>query len=231
MRHLNKRPLIYLILTAFFLSTIIIRLNLISGKMSVLKNSFPGEYEKYGRPVTIENVKLGNFAITTKVTASLLNKNKLEAYVTNETHNTLKVGQRFYARFDDIKNISGKVSLIESKVNLENGLYKVELMIEEGMNHAATFSAIPTLIEIENYSNTKTLSASCILVDKNKYFVWKITGDRVNKVRITLLKKSNDKVMISGNLSVNDQIVNQGHLFLSENQKINIVDQKAGKSL
>jgi len=231
MRNPHKRPLIYFILTVFFLSAVIIRLNFISEKMNILRNTFPGEYEIYGQPVNIENVKLGNFTITTKVTASLSNKNKLEAYVTNETHNMLKAGQSFYSKIDNIKNISGKISHIDSKINLDNGLYKVELIIEEGINYAATSSAIPTLIEIENYTNVKTISSSCVFVDQNGYFVWKIIGDRVNKVPITLLKKSNDRVMITGNLSDNDQIVNKGYLFLSENQKINIIDQKAEKSL
>jgi len=231
MKHSYGRSLTYLIVAVFFAGAVIIRFNLIAGKIGMLKNTFPGEYEKYGRPVTIENVKLGNFSTTTKVTASFLNNNKLEAYVTHETRNILKKGQRFYAKFDDIKNISGKISQVESKINLVNGLYKIELIIEDRIKHATNLSDIPTLIEIKNYTNVKTLGSSCVLTDRNGDFVWKISGDRVNKVPITLLKKSKDKVMIAGNLSVNDSIVSAGHLFLSENQKINIIDKKTGTSL
>ncbi|WP_411816587.1 efflux RND transporter periplasmic adaptor subunit [Hyphococcus sp. DH-69] len=156
-----------------------------------------GDYVRAGDPVT-----------TLDDTSSII----VEFAIPQEASNLVKVGQGVTARLAaaGASEHEGRVSAIDSRVDAQSRTLKIEATFEneDGSLIPGTIFSVSTTSQGQEAVSVPGLA---IQWDRAGPFVWRRGLDgKAQKVNIAILQRTDEKVLVEGDLNVGDYVVSEG---------------------
>jgi RND family efflux transporter MFP subunit len=121
--------------------------------------------------------------------------------------------------------MSAHVSEIAQMLNPQSGTFEVVLTLNSaGKKLISGFVAKAKIIPPKE-SQVLLIHASCLIeADKSKGFVFVYNGSVVDKREVTIGKIFSDEIQILSGLRANEKVVSLGSNFLSQGQKVKVVN-------
>lgn len=118
--------------------------------------------------------------------------------------------------------------LVESigKIPNETGLYPIETTIKNKNNQILPGMIAFVKIPENRLEDVFILPTEAIIEESEGSFIYKVEEDQAVKVEITVLETQSDLTAVEGDLTVDDEIVINGQLTLSDGAKVDIVKEE-----
>ena len=214
------RKLIYLLILAVIIWTVLYKARAIKLKEQKEIVSIAGEWSEHGKPVDVAKVTRGNIYYIEKVSGVLGEKSIMEGEVPVEVADKLKQGQTFTAEKNSEK-ISGYITYISKQRDILTGLYKVKLRISS-KNKLPVKTIIVANVKVKALKNVLRIPESAVAIDNSHSFCWVVKNDIVVKKIIKPGISYGSYIQVKEGLSNNDLVCTNGLNKLEEGNRVMI---------
>lgn len=219
LKNLKFKTKAYAAIFIFFIAATFVRIVLVQASRGRQITSFTGEWKKFGKPVTVREIKKTNIPIYAKFTVSINKGKPASGFVTADIKDKLKAGQEIY--LTDSGQPCGKITSISQNLNLDTGMYPVEVEFDQSVNMLE-----PTAII---FAQTQTLEGALAVpnnvldVVKEDYYLWKVENKTTKKVKVKIGLRNGFGTIIEEGIKPADYVVFSGQAMLKENDKVDIL--------
>ncbi len=128
------------------------------------------------------------------------------------------------------KTFDGKIVAVDNRVSLASRMLKLKASLpnESGVLKPGMAVAVDLSLPGQPHPSVPSLA---IQWDRRGPFVWKLNGDTVTRVGVTILDRHGRSVVVLADLSDKDQVIVEGVQSLREGIKVARVDQEADISI
>ncbi len=121
-------------------------------------------------------------------------------------------------------NLAGKIVAIDSRIDAATRTLKLQASFTNENGKLKPGMAISVVMDFPGQPEPLVPSLS-IQYDRKGAFVWKVAGDVVNRVAVTVLDRTGRAVSVMADLKKGDQVVTEGVQSLREGSKIARLDE------
>ena len=223
----KKRILIYFICLLLFVALIIVKQKQVRSSRNRPIISTFSEWQQNGKPVFVKRVLLKNVSLFEKLTLRPVGNEVFEGYVSKATQEKLAIGQDIYAESDS-NNIIGSISEISKNISLDTGMFYVKAVFKKSVdvsNWLVVYVHINTLFNVICVPNT------IIVQEDNQHVLWIVTDGYARKRTVAIKRHDGYGAVIAEGLEAGDYVVTRGFTQLSDNDKVNILDNTDFKEI
>lgn len=214
------RKLIYFLILAVIIGSILYKARVIKLKEQKEIVSIAREWSEHGKPVDVTKVARGNIYYIEKVSGVLGKKGIIEGEIPAEVADKLKPDQRFTAEKNDEK-ISGYITYISKQRDILTGLHKVKLRISS-KNKFPVKTIIVAKVKIKELKNVLRIPESAVAIDNSHSFCWVVKDNIVVKKIIKQGVSYGGYIQVKEGLSNNDLVCINGLNKLEEEDRVMI---------
>jgi len=185
--------------------------------------SFFSEWTKYGKPVTVKEIKTADIPVYTKFTVKTNSDKSASGFVTADIKDKLKEGQEVYLT-ENGGSPCGKISKIGEELDINTGMFPVEVEFN------APVTALDSILVV--FAHTSTLKDVLVVpneildISGDNYYLWKIENGKARKIKVKIgLRNSYGAVIVDG-IQSGDLIVFSGQSQLKDGEKVNIIQSE-----
>ncbi len=179
--------------------------------------SFHSEWDRRGKPVTVEEVRAKDIPVYTKFTVTCASGRAADGFVTADIKEKLAEGQEI--RFADGGTPCGRVVSVGRELDVITGMFPVGVEFNDPPASAES----PLVV----YARTRTLPGALVVpnevldVSGGGYSVWKICDGRAMKAGVRLESRNGYGAVLSGGMRSGDSLVLTGRSVLEERDTVN----------
>ncbi|PIW68535.1 MAG: hypothetical protein COW10_02020 [Candidatus Omnitrophica bacterium CG12_big_fil_rev_8_21_14_0_65_42_8] len=225
-KNLKPRTKIYAAILLFGVLYVFIRIMIVQVDRNRPIVSFVSEWGKYGKPVTVEEIKAADIPAYTKFTVTYDSDNLASGFVTADIKDKLKKGQDVYFT-DNGGTPCGKISNIGQELDINTGMFPVEVEFN------ALFSASGSISVV--FADTSTLKKALVVpneildISGDSYYLWKVDDGRAKRIQVKIASRDSYGAVIAEGIQAGDLIVVSGQSQLKDNDPVNIINREALK--
>jgi len=223
----KKRILIYFICLLLFVALIIVKQKQVRSSRNRPIISTFSEWQQNGKPVFVKRVLLKNVSLFEKLTLRPVGNEVFEGYVSKATQEKLAIGQDIYAESGS-NNIIGSISEISKNISLDTGMFYVKAVFKKTtdvINWLVVYVHIDTLLNVICVPNT------IIEQEYDRYILWVVADGYAHKRTVVIKRRDGYGAVIAEGLEAGDYVVMRGFTQLSDNDKVNILDNADFKEI
>jgi RND family efflux transporter MFP subunit len=185
----------------------------------------------FGGTAGLTDISIGDLVTTSKSIATLDDTSTLtvEFDLPERFAGRVGVGDAVKVSVDALpgKTFDGKIVAVDNRVSLASRTLKLKASLpnESGVLKPGMAVAVDLSLPGEPHPSVASLA---IQWDRQGSFVWKLNGDTVTRVGVTILDRHGRSVVVLSDLSDKDQVIVEGVQSLREGIKVARVDQEAG---
>jgi len=222
-KNLNFRTKIYAGIVIFSIIAVLIRIIIVQIDRSSPIVSFVSEWGKYGRPVTIKEIKAADIPVYTKFTVSNNSDKSASGFVTADIKDRLKKGQEVY--FADNGIPCGVISNIGQELDINTGMFPVE--VEFNVPVAALGSASVVFARTQILQKVLVVPNEILDMSGDSYYLWKTENGKAQKIKVKIGSRDSYGTVIVEGAQSGDLIVFSGQAQLEDNVSANILNKNS----
>jgi len=221
-QNLNPRAKIYLAIIIFCAISVFVRITFVQIARSRSIISFTSEWNKHGKPVTVERIIPQRVFVYTKLTVRSTSGKIAKGFVTGDIKDKLQQGQEVFCA--DKSKPCAVIVGITADLDKDTGMFPVEIEFNEPMP-----SGVPTDV----FACTRVIPDVFVVPNEildfseGKYYLWKIKEGKARKIRVEIASRNGYGTIIEKGVTPGDFIVLSGSSILSDNDKVNIISGAA----
>jgi len=185
--------------------------------------SFFSEWSKYGKPVTVKEIKTADIPVYVKFTVKTNSDKTAFGFVTADIKDKFKEGQDVYFT-ENGGSPCGKISKIGEELDINTGMFPVEVEFNAPVAALGSISVV----------FVRTLTLQKVLVVPNEildmsgddYYLWKIENGKARKIKVKIGSRDNYGAVIADGIQSGDLIVFSGQSQLKDGEKVNIIQSE-----
>ena len=222
-KNLNPRTKIYAAILLFSVLFVFIRIMIVQVDRNRPIVSFVSEWGRYGKPVTVEEIKAADIPAYTKFTVRSSADKSATGFVTADIKDKLKQGQDVY--FTDNGIPCGVISNIGQELDINAGMFPVEVKFNAPVAALGSISVV--------FARTQTLQKVLVVPNEildmsgDSYYLWKIENGKARKIKVKIGSRDNYGAVIAEGVQSGDLIVFSGQSQLKDNAPVNIINKKS----
>lgn len=224
-KNLNLRTKIYAAILFFSILSVFIRIVLVQADRSRPIVSFVSEWGRDGKPVTVEEIKIADTPVYTKLTVNNSSNKTASGFVTADIKDKLKQGQDVY--FTDNGIPCGTISIIGQELDINTGMFPVGVEFNIPVDTLGSISVV--------FARTSTLQKVLVVpneildISGDNYYLWKIENGKARKIKVKIGSRDSYGAVIAEGIQAGDLIVFSGQSRLKDNDPVNIINREALK--
>jgi multidrug efflux pump subunit AcrA (membrane-fusion protein) len=152
-----------------------------------------------------------------------MKKMKITFTVTADVQKTLEKEAKYQVHIND-KQYEAEITSIASMPD-DTGLYPVEAKVEN--EDKAFLAGMTAAVEIpeKRVKQAIILPTAAIVEENDEAFIYIIKDDKAVKTEIDIQETQSDQTAVKGEVKEGDLVVTNGHLTLSDGDKVNVVKE------
>jgi multidrug efflux pump subunit AcrA (membrane-fusion protein) len=218
-KNLNFRTKIYAGIVLFSIIAVFIRIVLVQFERSRAIVSFVAEWNKYGKPVTVKEIKAADTPVYAKFTVFNSSDKLATGFVTGDIKDKLKVGQEIYFTESDV--ICGKILSLDQELDTSTGMFSVK--VEFDVPAAALGSISVVFARIQTMQKVCVVPNSILDISQGNYYLWKIENGMAKRIQVKIGSRNGYGTVISEGINPGDLIIFNGRSMLLENDLVRII--------
>ena len=215
------RLFVYLGVVGVFICLVLWKQNVIRIKRAKKIVSSIDECVQNGKPVKVEEVKLQDVKVYTKITLFHTSNNTCEGFVPKAVKEKLNVGQIGYSVIGENKKIEGRIIEISDEADLDNGMFLIKVKIAQEIS--TTNAKVIANVHTNTYKNVINIVNEAVDIVEGKYYIWKVANGLAKRQKIQIDKQNGYGTIVTKGLKVQDLIIVEGQSLLKENEKVLII--------
>ncbi len=225
--NLNLRNKIYAVLVILGILSVFIRIALVQAERGRTIVSFVSEWEKFGKPVTVKEIRAEDIPVYAKFTVISDSLKSANGFVTGDIKDKLKVGQEVY--LTDKGGPCGVISRLGQELDMDTGMFPVEVEFDTPALKPGSLSVIFARIRIMK----KALVVPNNILDTSggNHYLWKIQDGKAKKAQVKIGASNGYGTVISEGIKPGDLVVFNGRSILSEDDTVRIVSDEVASRL
>lgn len=180
--------------------------------------SFASEWDRYGKPVTVKEIKVADVPVYAKFTVISNSDKSAMGFVTADIKDRLKVGQDVYLAENNVP--CGKILRLGENLDINTGMFSVEIELDTPL--AVPGSALVIFAQTETLRRTLVVPNSILDISQDNYCLRKIENGKAKKTQVEIGLRNGYGTVIKKGIHSGDLIVFSGQNLLGENDKVNI---------
>ncbi|MDD2703197.1 MAG: hypothetical protein PHC33_04245 [Candidatus Omnitrophica bacterium] len=221
MKKNHKRAIYAGIVLACFLA-VFIRIRLVNADRGRVIVSFVCEWERSGKPVTVEKIAAGDVPVYTKLTVRGTEQKRGTGFVTGDIKDKLREGQEVCR--SDAGEPCGTITSLGRELDVDTGMFPVEVEFKEAVP-AGALSVV--FVRTQILSRVLVVPNDILDFSGDDYYLWKVENGQAKRVQVKIDSRNGYGTVISEGIHAGDQIVFNGRSMLTENDKVRIVSSAA----
>jgi len=217
----TTRLFVYLGIIGVFICLVLWKQNVVRTKRSKKIVSSIDEWNRNGKPVRVEEVRLKDVKVYTKITLFHTSSTACEGFVPKVIKKKLKIGQIGYSVIGDDERIKGSITEISDEADLGNGMYLIKAKINQEIDN--TNAKIIAYVHTNTFENVINVANAAIDLVDGKYYIWKVSSGMAKKQEVEINKQGGYGAIVTKGLSAKDLVVVDGKSLLRENDKVLII--------
>jgi len=218
-KNLNYRKMIYVAIIIFSALSVFIRIMLVQADRGRSIISFVSEWNRYGKPVAVKEIKSADTPVYAKFTV-FNNSDKLATgFVTGDIKDKLKIGQEVYFTEGDLP--CGKILTLGQDLDTDTGMFSVAVEFNVSVSVLGARSVIFARIQI--LQNVLVVSNSMLDISQGNYYLWKIENGKAKRIQVKIGSRNGYGTVISEGINSGDLIIFNGRSMLLENDPVRII--------
>jgi hypothetical protein len=215
------RKIIYAALIFLSVFSVFVRISLVKRERSAMIVSFVSEWNKHGKPVTVEKIKVADIPVYAKFTVINKSDKLANGFVTGDIKDKLRQGQEVYPT--DKGMPFGRITSISQELDTDTGMFPVEVKF----NAAAARLGLIRVV----FAHTQTIQEAIVVPNsildfyEGNYYLWKIENGKSKKIQVKIGLRNGYGTIVSAGVNADDLIVINGRSILSENDLVRIVSE------
>ncbi len=222
-KNLNPRTKIYAAILFFGILSVFIRIVLVQADRSRPIVSFVSEWGRDGKPVTVEEIKIADIPVYTKLTVNNSSNKTASGFVTADIKDKLKQGQDVY--FTDNGIPCGTISGIGQELDINAGMFPVE--VEFNAPVATLGSILVVFARTQTMQKVLVVPNEILDISGDDYYLWKIENGKARKIKVKIGSRDSYGAVIAQGIQPGDLIVFSGQTQLEDNAPVNIINKKS----
>ena len=218
-KNLNHRKMIYAVIITFSVLSVFIRIMLVQADRGRSIISFVSEWNRYGKPVAVKEIKAADTPVYAKFTVSNSPDKLSTGFITGDIKDKLKVGQEIYLVENGLP--CGKILTLGQDLDTDTGMFPVG--VEFNVSTPALGARSVVFARIQTLQNVLVVSNSVLDLSQGHYYLWKIENGKAKRVQVKIGSRNGYGTVISEGINSGDLIVFNGRSILSENDLVRIV--------
>jgi len=206
--------------------SVFIRIELVQRDRNKAIVSFVSEWERNGKPVTVEKVMPKDVPVFTKLSVRGGRDTRAAGFVTGDIKDNLKEGQEIFCTG---KNQScGRILTIGRELDADTGMFPVEIELNDVLG-AGELAVV--------FVHTSTLADALVVPNEifdfseGAYYLWKVENSKAKKIQVKIISRNGYGSVIGEGINPGDVIVFDGRSILSENDKVRIVSDALSRRI
>jgi multidrug efflux pump subunit AcrA (membrane-fusion protein) len=222
----NLKPKIYAGIVLVCFLAVLVRIGLVNADRGRTIVSFVAEWEKSGKPVTVERIEAKDVPVYTKLTIREIEQKRGAGFVTGDIKDKLQEGQEVCR--SDTGGPCGTITALGRELDTDTGMFPVEIEFSEAVP-AGALSVV--FVRTHLLSNVLVVPNEILDFSGGEYYLWKIEDAQAKRVQVKIGARNGYGTVISEGIHANDLIIFDGRSMLSENDTVRIVsDTAAGRT-
>lgn len=202
-------------------------------KMSSIQSADSGEvvsiasiWAKNGKPVQAEIAKEVRLPKFRKLSARVISKDSIKAYVSLNVKKQLKTGQNVYIFEGNKEKYKGELISISSTPEAVSGYYKLQIRFNKANDFVEGDHLIALVVTAFGEKEIK-IKRSALSIIKNEYFVWVIDkNQRAQSKKVSADVIESTFVGVIKGLTAGDKVITSGWSKLVKGDKVTIVKEE-----
>jgi hypothetical protein len=217
----RNRVVIYISVFVLFVAAIFIKVQIIKKKSGEKVVSIDSEWKEHGVSVNVYKIAKRDMGSFRKISGILKTKRHVSATATYALRHQLQLGLSVKATLENGEEVAGVVSKISNKVDIDSGLYNVEIDFKKNLN-AEIGSIVVSNIKVSSLSKIIKIPLDSIVEESGKKYCWIVKDKKAIKKEVVLGKKNGTFFEVLKGLKLNDLVVTDGKTGLKENALVRI---------
>ncbi len=216
------RLFVYLGIIGVFICLVLWKQNVVRTKRAKKIVSSIDEWNQNGKPIKVEEIKLKNVKVYTKITLFHTSNNSCEGFVPKAVKERLKIGQIGYSSIGENEKIKGSIAEISDEADLDNGMYLIKARINQKID--TTNAKIIAYVHTETLENVINVANEAIDIVDGQHYIWKVLDGLAKRHEIKINKQDGYGAIVAKGLKGRDLVIVEGQSLLKENDKVLIID-------
>ena len=219
-KNLNPRTKIYSGVFFICAITVLIRIVVVQIERNLPITSFFSEWSKYGKPVTVKEIKAVDMPVYVKFTVKTNSEKSAFGFVTADIKDKLKEGQEVYLT-ENSGTPCGKISNVSQELDINTGMFLVEVEFKTPVTALGSIWVV--------FARTSTLKDVLVVpneildISGDDYYLWRIENGKARKIKVKIGLRNSYGAVIADGIQSGDLIVFSGQSQLKDNEKVNII--------
>jgi hypothetical protein len=222
-KNLSFKIKIYAAILLLGIIAVFIRIGLVQAERGRSIISFVSEWSRYGRPVTVQEIKAADIPVYTKVTVITGLDKSAVGFVTADIKEKLEQGQAVYSAGKGL--LCGVISRIGQELDMDTGMFPVT--VELTNLSSAPGSILVLLVQTQTLKNVLVVPNNVLIILQDNYYFWKIEGGKAKRIQVKVGSRNGYGTVINEGINLGDLVVINGCHMLSENDLVRIVPNAA----
>jgi len=217
----NPRIKIYAAIVLFSIIAVFIRIVLVQVDRNRSIVSFVAEWNKYGKPVTVKEIKAADTPVYAKFTVFNSSDKLAAGFVTGDIKDKLKVGQKVYFVEGDVT--CGKILTLGQDLDTNTGMFPVG--VEFNVPAAKLDSILVVFARTQTMQKVLVVPNSILDITQGNYYLWRIEDGKAKRIQVKIGSRNGYGTVISEGINSGDSIVFNGRSMLLENDLVRIISE------
>jgi len=219
-KNLRPRTKIYAAILLICAIAVLIRIAVVQIERSRPIVSFVSEWSKYGKPVTVKEIKTADIPVYVKFTVKTNSDKTAFGFVTADIKDKLKEGQDVYLT-ENGGSSCGRISKISEELDINTGMFPVEVEFNAPVTALGSISVV--------FAATSTLQKVLVVPNEildmsgDNYYLWKIENGKARKIKVKIGLRNSYGAVIADGIQDGDWVIFSGQSQLKDNEKVNII--------
>ncbi len=220
----KKRVLFYaLCLVAIVIAVVVKQRRVIAKREKVIVSTF-SEWEENGKPVLVKAVEKGDVRSFTKMTVVSVSGMRYEGYVPKTIQEKLAPGQEVFSAGEDTA-AAGKVVGVADSLDINTGMFHIQAVFYD--SGADLQDKMVVYVNTGIFPDEVCVPNEVLQKEGGIDSVWVAVDGRAQKRIVEVRERNGYGAIIHQGLEDGDLLIVQGFTQLSENDTLNILDDKA----
>lgn len=224
-KNYNRKTKVYVGIILVCFASVFIRIGLVQSDRGRTIVSFVSEWGRYGKPVTVEEVKAADIPVYTKFTVTISSDKLAAGFVTGDIKDKLKEGQDVYFTEGDAP--CGEILTLGQELDINTGMFPIEVEFREPVTALGLISVV--FARTQTLKDVLVVPNSILDISQSNYYLWKIENGKAKRIQVKIDSRNGYGTVISEGINSGDLIVFNGRSMLSENDLVRIVSDAASR--
>jgi len=216
----NFRIKIYVVLALAIVAAVLVRVDTLRREDARETASFFSEWMKFGKPVTVGELRRKDLPVYTKFTIKSISGRWGKGFVTSDIKERLREGEEIYFE-ENGGTPCGKIAHIGRSLDIDTGMFPVEVELYDAPDKAGSILVVFSLTKV--LKDVLVVPNDAVDIVGDGYYLWKIEDGKARRVKVEVASRGSYGSVITEGVQPGDLIVFSGQSQLKEGDPVNVI--------